>query len=98
VPVETASVEDVTQPTSVIEADVPIEVVETPTDVDLEKIDLSKPESDSPVLALAKPKKNAAGSLAQHKLRLPTESEIHAAVEGTPTEPVPLRTPAREDE
>lgn len=46
--------------------------------------------ADAPVLALAKPRRGETGRFAGRDLRLPTESEIRAAVEGTPTEAVPV--------
>jgi hypothetical protein len=43
-----------------------------------------------PVVALAKPKPGKGASFVDRKYRLPTESEIKAAVEGTPTDQVPV--------
>lgn len=50
-----------------------------------------------PVMALAKPKANKGASFVDKKYRLPTESEIKAAVEGTPTDQVPIIDPLERD-
>lgn len=47
-------------------------------------------EKGAPLLALAKPRRGQTGRFAHLDLRLPTESEIQAAVESTPTEAVPI--------
>jgi hypothetical protein len=73
---------------------IPVEHLELETEIDVPKPALTPvtPRVESvgdPVVALAKPKRQSA-SFVDRKYRLPTESEIKAAVEGTPTDEVPV--------
>jgi hypothetical protein len=73
--------------------------MEIPTDIDMlkgQEVSFTPPSiaparsgsSGDPVIGLARPKGNA--SFVERKYRLPTESEIKAAIESTPTESLPV--------
>lgn len=74
--------------------------MEIPTDIDMLKgeqvsftptitpVPARATSAGDPVIGLAKPKSSA--SFIERKHRLPTESEINAAVESTPTESLPV--------
>lgn len=86
--IEMATDVDLAQPITPSDAPTPITPAMTAKEI-AAALSSATPAS-SPVVALAKPKgKIARKSFADRKLRLPTESEIRAAVEGTPTEQLP---------
>lgn len=96
--------DDPTEPNPVVrraqrDQTIPVEQLEMATDVDVLRGAVISPHgitpvsprassAGDPVIALAKPKSTA--SFVDRKYRLPTESEIKAAVEGTPTDAVPV--------